>query len=216
MKYKKLTLVFLVIIILFLFSVNCFASSYSPYIEDLVTEEYPYYFIVQNPETKKYYLILSKVQSTEWGEREIIFGDLRANKIKIYEYSDVSWQYIDSSYYASIYNYLEGFNWYFKNGSFATNPEGLMITFYSDGSNKAIKYSNYDIKKYGEDTVFFQQTPLMGYLKVRTVATVTEEKELEKVLVQVLAILGMILVVVVSFLGLRKCLRILLMLLRQA
>lgn len=214
MKYKKLTLVFLVLLILLLFSVNCFATSYSPYIEDLLDENYKYYVIVQNPDTEKYYLAVSKVQTTVWGEKEIILEDLRGNNTRFYEYSGVSWQYINGS--NNIYDYVDGFNWYYKSGVFSSNPQGLQIGFYTDGSNKAIKYSNYDIKVAGEETVFFQQTPLRGYLKVATLAKVTEEKELEKVLVQIVKILGMILVLVVSFLGLRKCLKTLSMLLRQA
>lgn len=213
MKYKKLTLVFLVILILLLFSVNCFATSYSPYIEDLITSSYPYYFIVQNPETEKYYLVLSKKQAAAWGDKEIIFEDIDADNTKFYEYSGVSWIYIDSSKNENISEYIEGFNWF--QGSYGLH-DSLRISYYHDGSNKALKYSNYDIKVNGEETVFFQQTPLMGYLKVATLAKATEEKELEKVLVQIVKILGMILVLVVFLLGLRKCLKTLSMLLRQA
>lgn len=84
-----------------------------------------------------------------------------------------------------------------------------------------ILYSNVDITNESGTSVFFPQTPLVVETPVEekqeiTLAPIVEKVEAEKTLAEVVGILPLIIVVVVSLVGLRKALKMLLAVLHRA
>lgn len=215
---KKLSIVFLIIIILFLFATTSFANdtSYSPYIEDLIEENsnLPYYVILQNPDTSDYFLIFSSNASAIWGGNDVVFGGFNNKNTKFYKFNGASWVkfsptvYFDSIQREYCIEEMEGCHWYvFYN---AYNEYDQLVVEWGEGSNSAIKFSNYDIIDTENDNqVFFQQTPLQGYLRTEIMPEALEGVQLETLTIQIVKIVGLTLVVVVSFLGLRKAWRLL-------
>ena len=212
---KKLSIVFLIIIILFLFATTSFANdtSYSPYIEDLIEENsnLPYYVILQNPDTSEYFLIFSSNESAIWGEATVVFGGFNSKNTKFYKFNGASWiQFqptITDTRFCDIEE-MEGCNWFVYYSS--SNEYSQLVVEWGEGSNSAIKFSNYDIIDTDNDNqVFFQQTPLQGYLRLEVMPEALEGVQLETLTTEIVKIVGLTLVVVVSFLGLRKAWRLL-------
>ena len=219
---KKLSIVFLIIIILFSFATTSFASdtSYSPYIEDLIEENsnLPYYVILQNPDTSEYFLIFSSNESAIWGGTDIVFGGFNNKNTKFYKFNGASWVNFQPTIISTRRPYyieeMNGCHWYvFYN---AYNEYDQLVVEWGEGTNSAIKFSNYDIIHIDNDNqVFFQQTPLQGYLMTEVMPKALEGVQLETLITQIVKIVGLTLVVVVSYLGLRKAWRLLSTLLRR-
>ena len=221
---KKLSIVFLIIIILFSFATTSFASdtSYSPYIEDLIEENsnLPYYVILQNPDTSEYFLIFSSNESAIWCGTDIVFGGFNNKNTKFYKFNGASWvkfnptMYYDKNKREYCIEEMEGCHWYvFYN---AYNEYDQLVVEWGEGSNSALKFSNYDIIDTDNDNqVFFQSTPLVGYLRTEVMPLAMDNVHLEDLRIPIVQIVVLTLVVVVSYLGLRKAWRLLSTLLRR-
>ena len=98
--------------------------------------------------------------------------------------------------------------------SFSSNSWGSLKPWIDLSGSGTVCLKGNDNVYHEDGSIFFRFAPLGQVGEI--MEKVVQEEETPLVLIQIMKILPMILVVVVSFLGLRKCLRILLMLLRQA
>lgn len=203
MNLKKLSIVFLVITILLLFSINVQASSDTVhFVHGDETVDLPTYVENLGDNFNKYHYFIFDLSGTYY---LYVCTDSLAYKAT-YEYRSSRNQHkfmvrdenennLESSWY-----YYNGTSWIFQNG-------GTGAVFNGD---LTMLVSTIDIYNYGTDELFFRLPPLSSLAKV------VEETETERTLQQIVAIIPMILVVVVCFLGLRKALRMLSGLLHQA
>ena len=194
MKYKKLTLVFLVIIFLIVFSTFSSASftvnhnGENVFLPDLpidTSNVYMHYVVCYN--RFGYHLVY--YESNDFSRfvinsRALITLDSDGNpvtdgSVKLVTYND------DTKSWGSVQDW----------GDLTPSPD---VVF---NCNENI-YTE-------EGELFFPQPPL-------SLGEIVETSQMEKVLQQIVTILPLILVVVVSFLGLRKALQMLLTLLHQA
>lgn len=101
------------------------------------------------------------------------------------------------------------------------DSNGYAVDFaYSSSGSMSLFASNYDIYDENNELVFPQppveeETPVEEKQEI-TLAPIVEEVETEKTLMEVVGILPLIIVVVVSLVGLRKALKILLTVLKRA
>lgn len=199
LKKNKLFVILLVILIVILSSLNNCVNAVSfsgNSVEKLLTEEYPYYFIFQNPQTSDYYMVISSVTTTCWGSGDLVLNDYSSQNTKFYKCTGVNWALTDIN---SIDNVVWRVNY--------TNRSGQLNVQFNSGygvnSLDCFKYCNFDILTTNSSDVFFQNTPLVP------LGEIVEEAPTGEVMSQIIQILPMILVVVVSLVGLRKALQIL-------
>lgn len=196
---KRILLIFLFLILfIFLINTSVYATEETYELNEIVTAEYPYYVIIKRPSDENYYLFSCKGTYTMHGSGLTLHVD--SNGVRIF--SNVNNVWISCTEVPNSSSYSNG-----------------DIKFYSSFDSSVVKYSNYDIYDTNDlDYLFFQRTPLLqeNLMEMGVVATATTEVKLEETLLQIVKILPLILVVVVSFLGLRKAWQILSTLLHQA
>lgn len=204
LKKNVCIILFLIIFLLFFFSLNVHAS---PYIDDIINEEYPYYIIFQNPETKVYYCVISKITSTcqSYSGNETVFWNFNTGNVQFYVFDTAYWKKI------SIDN-IPSLKW-------RSGTAQLQIYYdrdYGVNFKQCLKFSNSNIIDHESQEIFFQLTPSKGYLTTTQVTQAISGVELGGVLMEIVKILTLILVVVVSLIGLRKAWKLLSTLLHQA
>lgn len=129
----------------------------------------------------------------------------------LYDYSpDLFFYVLNGELYSSIEcsPYYVNFT---TSGVIRNEGQGSYNQVYAHASGKPNIYSNRDVYSGASRDIVFFQVPPQGIL-----APIVEETKAEVILQEVVQLLPMILVVVVSFLGLRKALQILSTLLRRA
>ena len=208
MIYKKLTLVFLVIIFLLLFSSFSFAGYTVEYDgENIELPELPVndgkvtgtmlhdlpWIITYNKYLKTFSFFIPRKKI----DGAVLTYEVEPSAVNNHLFYKVP----GTSTYGQFYGYnLKDGNWVYDSG----------IVDYLDYSVIEPLLSSDDIyQNDGEDT-FFQAPPLS------ILATIVEEAETEETLLQIVKILPLILVMVVCFLGLRKGLKTLSTLLQMA
>ena len=211
MKYKKLTLVFLVILFLLVFSINNFASYYEGDEND-----YGYYYSTFPEELLQKVMELDEWSNNNYGcfgfhykaidgYRIIFIENLEHNKsCSINSSAGYGTRFgieLNSGGNIIFYEYTSDY-------SFIQRVEGQISSYSEDKGKDEYLFRNIDA--YDNDTLFFQGTPLSN------LALIVEKTETQETLLQIVKILPMILVLVVSFLGLRKALQMLSTLLHQA
>lgn len=203
MKYKKLTLVFLVILVLLSIPVISKASLEVENNGEVVSlPDLP--IDINNPNL--HYVVAYNY----YGYHFLYYEGNEFDRIEFWPNGDSpdvivflkeDGSIVDSENGDSIYLY----NYDSENGVWGSpRPWGVL-----SGAGVKVFYSSENV--YNEDgTVFFRRTPL------GIVGEALETTPMEGVLMEIVKILPLILVLVVSLLGLRKCLKILSTLLRQA
>lgn len=210
MKYKKLTLVFLVILFLLIFNTFSFATYFEGDEND-----HSYYYSTFPDELLEKVMDLEEWSSNDYGcfgfhypaidGYRVIFIENKENNKNCYINTSLGYGSREgiklNSGYIIYYEFSSDF-------SFLGRSEGDIGYYTEDKGNDEYLFRN--INAYDGDTLFFQGTPLS------TLALIVEKTETEETLLQILKILPMILVLVVCFLGLRKALQMLSTLLHQA
>lgn len=194
LKNKKIILVLLAFLVLFMFSSSVFASFDFNYndvdysFSDLPTDIAEYYCIVDDG--NGYFSIYC-------GDTAITYDNDGRNLL----------------YSTNIRRYCKQGMLGDWGGSGNTHASGIYKgQAYQVG---AVIYSNHDIYYTNDsETVFFQKTP--EALEETALAKITRESHPEEVLIQILKLIPLILVVVVSFLGFRKAWSLLSNLLHKA
>lgn len=151
MKVKKIFIILLIsIIILLFFNSSTFASVlYLEDVENLLSEEYPYYVVFRDPQTDVNYMIISSVTTIVWGNIDLVFDAYSTSNCKFYEYNGTAWILIDS---------IPKCAWRLTSRQFNVK----YYTAYGVYPIECMKHSNYDIYWHENDGggIFFQQTLL--------------------------------------------------------
>ena len=202
-KNKKIFLISLVFLFFIFLNSNCFAytdtEGYSN--EDMynmftsVKEE-----LEENNTSYYDYVIVSHCKND--GEND--------NSVEIYMFLDSDYSCYVSNYYNTLRLHANKCNVYcFSNGSFTFSVVSKQNNITAYGKAVDIKYSSFLIKN-KDGTDFFSQTPLTRLVPV------VKQVEMGETMKQIIQLFPMILVVVVSCLGLRKALQMLLTVLHQS
>lgn len=211
MRNKKIFLFIFLLFFLLTFNLTCYATT----LDEIEAGVYSKYFIIKNPVDDTYYLFATggEIAFEKWDN-----GNFRLpcdnGYLRAYKYNGFQWDLLTSS---DIYNNnaIPYVHWAYFNGD--KKYWHLDFDFYDKTSisfEDTIKYSNYNLTD-NTNNCFFQQNPLKEYLRTTTVAVGLQGVKLEEVMKQILAIVGLILAVLVSFLGLRKGLKLLFKLLHR-
>lgn len=196
---KKILFVFL----LFLFLL--FLNSYSYGAVKYGGKEFPdfpegwedatYKLIYYAPSTGIYHIIISSGEEPFFDKDNSCPNPQNYTHLVVHDCVRYSWNPNDSTeWVSSYYGNISLICW----DGFDNSP-----------SNKKMIYSNFNIKYYNSSDYFFYKTPLLNFSIMQGAIGGTFYQ-------MQIPIIITILVVLVSFLGLRKALRILLMLLRRA
>ncbi len=209
----KVVFVMILLFILLGFK-NVFASDVSQEYNTFICNDLTYYFTFPKDYTN------GSDYSIVRNDDEIVFMWYPENSFLAATYGAMMRPYTDLTF-ESVINYSVAIIDYDD-----TNPNTTFDFYNTSNVNlnnswgqdiSEILFSTLDVyNKYGQEgEVFFQQTPLIIQTRL---APIVEKKQgaMEMALKEIIAILPMILVVVVSFLGLRKALRMLSMLLHRS
>lgn len=200
MNIKKLSIFFLILIILLLFSVKSFAVTFTdnegvsvelPDFTDLA----PYDFIITNYGSH-YFLITF---NSENPDKYISIKNVGNSNCNVFYYVDE-----DTLGTYNVYDcFLGDESWTSQSANFHTTRWDIwnIVDFV---------YSTKPVFDVDNEVTFFHHPPLSNLAKI------VEGAKIWETLFQIVKILPLILVVVVSYLGLRKAWRILSMLLHQA
>ena len=183
MKYKKLSIVFLIILFLLCFTVVSFGATADYNSEHYVEIIRNNTIVIRICADEDFYMVPTDGSTSYWSTYSISTGELIC--CTVYKDGNVLYDNVDSKILTN----------QFTNGSDEVNSYSGNVILYKDSTKT--------------DT-FFHQAPRLVPIMIQ------ERGALETILLQIVKILPMILVVVVSFLGLRKCWRLLSMLLHQA
>ena len=210
MKYKKLTLVFLVILFLLIFNTFSFATYFEG--DD---NDHGYYYSTFPDELLEKVMDLDEWSSNDYGCFGFHYKAIDGYRVIFIENKDNNKTcYIDTSLG---YGSREGIKLdsgniiyyeFSSDFSFLGRNEVKIGHYTEDKGNDEYLFRN--INAYDGDILFFLGAPLS------TLALIVERTETQGILAQIVAILPLILVVVVSFLGLRKAWSLLSTLLHQA
>lgn len=189
LKNKKVLLLLLIFLILFIFSSNIFAV-----VLDVDGSQ------VKLPDINfKHYVVLK-------GDNYYLMAldDVYSESANVCKAGDSSYKYCEGVT-TSNDNYLIKFPYYSLNGN-----EWNLVTSVSNwtAGGLSVIYSTENI--YYNNEIFFQKAP-QGVL-----TQIVEQVEMREVMTEIIKIIPLIIVVVVSFLGLRKALQILSMVLHRA
>lgn len=189
LKNKKVLLLLLIFLILFIFSSNIFAV-----VLDVNGSQ------VELPDINfKHYVVLK-------GDNYYLMAldDVYSESANVCKADNSSYKYCEGVT-TSNDNYLIKFPYYSLNGN-----EWNLVTSVSNwtASGLSVIYSTENI--YYNDEIFFQKAP-QGVL-----TQIVEQVEMREVMTEIVKIIPLIIVVVVSFLGLRKALQMLSKVLHQS
>lgn len=214
---KKKIIIVSLLIMIFLINICSVsnAADASPLIEDILDSSYKYYVVLKSPDGE-YFCITSKVSTDVWGTDSFVLDGFTNNNTRFYKWNGVSWIRFEPTYpegQGKIINEMPGVKWF----QYMSDKRKLDVTW-GNGTTSNLLYSNFDMHWFDREgePLFFQQLPLQGSLRTRTIPVALETVKLEGVMTEIVKILGTILVVVVSFLGLHKALRMLSRLLHQS
>lgn len=154
LKKNKIFIILLAIFIIILLSLNnCVNAVRIPIdtVEGLLDDEYPYYFIFENPQSGNYYMVVSSVVPSAWGSGYAVLTGYSTLNTRIYKFTGVSWILEDI-------NNIDFVKWRLD---YVNRYGDLQFDYYQGygvNSVECFRYCNFDIMVSGStDDVFFRK-----------------------------------------------------------